>query len=129
MVQIFPYSGDDDLAMRTNAAVTLVALAAGERIVPLLHHDLGRPYEQLRNAWDLVPLQLRELFSQAYRAWTREKERPVHPNPRLDAAAVTACTYAIAIVSIVGPIGDMELLKLRHEHETVVEELHRRAGR
>ena len=126
MVQIFPYSGDEELEKRANAAVPIVAHAANEPTVHQLHPEFRRPYEKLMNAWDLIPLALKELFSQAYRAWVREQDRQVYPNPHQKAAAVTACTYAIAIVSIVGPIGDMQLLRLMQEQAAVEEELRRR---
>ena len=130
VIRIFPYGDeDDDLALRTNAAVTIVALAAKEQTAPALQEQLRRPYEQLMRVWDLIPLLLKEAFSQSYRGWLHEQDRQVHPNPRIEQAAVTTCIYAIAIISLVGPIGDMQLLKLVREQAAVEEELHRRAGR
>ena len=128
MIEIFTFTGDDDFCLRVNAAVTIVVHAARLPCRRGLPTELRAPFSQLAAVWELIPKGLIAEFTRAYTDWLHEQDRQISPNPRIDAAAITASTYAIAIVSIVHPVGEMELLKLARDHAAVEEEVHRRSG-
>lgn len=127
MIQIFPFGSDDEFAVRCNAAVTIVAHAAKRTTHPL-PQGLQAPFEQLMLVWDVLPSDLIASFTRAYGAWTREQDAQRHPNPRIEAAAIEACTYAAAIVSLVNVQLEMERRRLEREQRDLVEELRRRTG-
>ncbi|MDO8622507.1 MAG: hypothetical protein Q7R80_04715, partial [bacterium] len=122
MILIFPYGNDDAFAQRCNAAVTIAAHAA--RLVPSrpLPAGLRGPFEQLSLVWESLPEDLVSAFTRAYGAWTRERERQVHSIPGLEEAAIDACRYAAALVSLVHVQLEVERRRLVREQQELVEE-------